>query len=133
MKNGIPVSKRKEGCDSLIEWRKTGSMMHGKFILDRQTALRTLFLIVVDLIVIELSSFMALFIRFDFTMNAEMVRYLAIYRNHQILVMAITIIIFAFCHMYSSMWTYASIREMVNILVASLLYMLVVTTVYTFL
>ena len=108
-------------------------MMHGKFILDRQTALRTLFLIVVDLIVIELSSFMALFIRFDFTMNAEMVRYLAIYRNHQILVMAITIIIFAFCHMYSSMWTYASIREMINILVASLLYMLVVTTVYTFL
>ena len=101
--------------------------------LDRLSVIRVLLLVIYDLAAIEVASFMALFIRFDFTMNDEMVRYLAIYRQHQILVMGITIIIFAACHLYTSIWSYASIREMMNIMLASILYMLLVTAVYDFL
>lgn len=101
--------------------------------LDRLSVIRVLLLVIYDLAAIEVASFMALFIRFDFTMNDEMVRYLAIYRQHQILVMGITIIIFAACRLYTSIWSYASIREMMNIMLASILYMLLVTAVYDFL
>ncbi len=100
---------------------------------DRKNAIRILLLVIYDLITIELASFMALFIRFDFKMSWEMEFYLATYREHRLLIMAFTIIIFAFCHLYTSIWSFASIREMVNIMLASLLYMLFVIAVFTFL
>lgn len=100
---------------------------------DREYVVRALLLMVYDLIAIELASFMALFIRFDFRMSEEMVYYLGVYRQHQFLVMLLTLVIFAACHLYTSLWSYASIRELGSILIAALIYMLLVTAVFSFL
>jgi FlaA1/EpsC-like NDP-sugar epimerase len=90
-------------------------------------------LVIYDLIAIWLSSFFALFIRFDFRIRDEMLYYFSIFRRHQLLIMTCAIIIFAACHLYTSLWSHASIREMVNIGIASLLYMLLVTAAITLL
>ena len=101
--------------------------------IDRQYIIRAVLLIIYDIAAIECASFMALFIRFDFTMNDEMIKYFAVYRSHQLLIIVFTLVIFAACHLYTSLWSYASIREMVNIMLASILYMMLVTAVFTFL
>lgn len=95
------------------------------------TLVKVASLIIYDLFAIELASFLAFFIRFEFKMTTEMVKYYSTYADHRMLIMTATILIFAFCHLYSSMWTYASIREMLNIVLATILYMLLVTFVFS--
>lgn len=102
----------------------------GKEIYDLRTIIRTAILVLYDMIAVELTSFVALFIRFDFRMGDEMVYYFGVFRSHQLMVLAGALIIFATCHLYSSIWKYASIREMMNIVLASLIYVLFVTTVF---
>lgn len=99
---------------------------------EAETAIKVALLIIYDLLAIELASFMALFIRFDFRISGEMVKYYSCYGGHRFAIMALSIAIFTGFHLYTSMWTYAGIREMLNIMAASLIYMLMVTAVFTF-
>ena len=100
--------------------------------LDRQSLFRAIFLIIYDLAAIELASFLALFIRFDFTMNETMMQYFDFYHEQRPLIMILTIIIFTACHLYTSIWSYASIREMLSILLASIIYTMMIATIFTF-
>lgn len=97
---------------------------------DLWSAGRTILLMIYDVISIELASFAALFIRFDFRIGEEMMFYLGVFRSHQLMVIVGGLVIFAICHLYSSIWKYASIREMLNIVMASIIYMLYVMAVY---
>lgn len=104
-----------------------------KHFFDKDSVIKNAILLVMDLVAIEVSSFMALFIRFDFTMNSEMPMYWEMFNDHLALVMVLAILIFTICHMYSSIWSYASIREMINVFAACVLYTLMITFVYVFL
>lgn len=87
----------------------------GKLVNSKAYKLRVLILVLFDIIVIQLSAFFGLYIRYDFKFGDMDPKFL-----HSVLVFApvntlITIIIFLFFRLYSSIWKYASVDEMLNI------------------
>lgn len=87
----------------------------GKLLLKRGA------LMVYDLCAICLASFGALFIRFEFQVSTLLLEYLNIIMKYAVPIILITIIIFIACHLYSSIWDYASMREMMYIIIACVL------------
>lgn len=102
-------------------------------INDRNLMSKIAFLVIYDLISINIASFFALVLRFDFRVNDNVLYYFGIYKEHSLLIMAFSLIIFSCLHLYTSLWHYASIREMVNIGLASVSYMLLTMAVFVFL
>ena len=119
----------------MMTFKKAGMNMinRSKLNFDKASLIKTCLLIVCDLAAIETSSFLALFIRFDFSTSEPMGTYWQMFKGHQLVVMALAIVIFAGCHMYSSLWSYVGIRDMLNVLVATILYTLMVTFIFAFL
>ena len=114
--------------------KKAGMIMdiNSKLNFDKASLIKTCLLIICDLVAIEVASFLALFIRFDFSLDEPMGSYWEMFKGHQFIVMVLGIAIFAVCHMYSSLWSYVGIRDMLNVLVATVLYTLMVTTIFAF-
>jgi FlaA1/EpsC-like NDP-sugar epimerase len=81
---------------------------------------RSLLLLIYDAMAIMVSMFMALFVRFEFSINERFLFYWPNILAYTPVIIIVSLLIFAMCSLYSSIWTYASIREMVNITVASL-------------
>lgn len=89
-----------------------------KFMKDRRLFLRRLFLIVLDVILINVASFSALFIRFDFRLGQIPTHYADAVLSYTIINTVTSIIIFALFRLYNSLWKYAGIDELVNIIFA---------------
>lgn len=81
---------------------------------------RSLLLLIYDAMAILVSMFMALFVRFEFSINERFLFYWPNILAYTPVIIIVSLLIFAICNLYSSIWIYASIREMVNITVASL-------------
>ncbi len=79
---------------------------------------RIVLLVVMDIIMIQLSSFMGLYLRFDFSFRTIPIRYLENIYRYMLYNIVITLLIFAICRLYKSVWHFASATEMVNIVVA---------------
>ena len=92
-----------------------------ELIKDTQYRIRAFLLLVLDIIAIIASSFIALSIRFEFHFNAISSQYVeSLYRYLPINIVC-TIIIFCLLRMYTSLWKYASVRELSNVVIASIL------------
>lgn len=92
-----------------------------KFISDRKLFIRRLFLIVLDVLLINISAFSALLVRFDFSLG-QIPTYFADAVLSYILINTITtILIFAVFRLYNSLWKYAGIDELVNIIFACII------------
>lgn len=80
--------------------------------------LRVILLMLLDVVVIQLSSFMALYIRYDFKFNDIDTTFL----NHVVKFAPINTLlvigIFFIFKLYSSIWEYASVNEMIKIVLA---------------
>lgn len=81
---------------------------------------KILFFILLDILSIHLASFMALFVRFDFSFMEIPVIYLENILKYSIINTIITIIIFIVARLYKSVWRYASINELAKIIVAGI-------------
>lgn len=83
-----------------------------------QWRLRAVVLLLVDILCILLTDFLALWMRFEFRISDDLMGcFERLYRYVPIQVV-LTILIFGFLHMYSSLWKYASINEFLNVIVA---------------
>ena len=89
-------------------------------------------LLLYDLGAICLAAFAALFIRFEFQFSTVLTEYLDKLLKFAVPILIITILIFICCHLYSSIWNYASMREMMYIVVASILATTVQILLFTF-
>ena len=85
-----------------------------------QKRVRIIALIVLDIIALALCSFLALALRFDFHDIPQ--RYVDNLFNYIIIDVIIMVTIFSFFKVYKSMWTYASITELINIMIACTIY-----------
>lgn len=85
-------------------------------------SLRQLFLIVFDALAINLSFLLAFLVRFDGDIAnfSDAVKYAYIYLNMFIFITLVKIIIFFIFKMYSSLWRYASVEEMMQVVLATL-------------
>ncbi len=85
-----------------------------------QKRVRIIALIVLDIIALALCSFLALALRFDFHDIPQ--KYIDNSFNYIIIDVIIMVTIFSFFKVYKSMWTYASITELINIMIACTIY-----------
>ena len=79
---------------------------------------RRSFLILLDILIINFASFGALVIRFDFHISQISGLYTEMVLQYAPLNTVLTILIFVLFHLYSSLWEYASVNEMTNIIYA---------------
>ncbi len=86
--------------------------------LDKKLLTRRAFLILLDILLINLASFSALLMRFDFSIAKVDGRYYEALLDYMWLYTFITIGIFFVFRLYHSLWKYASIEEMTNIIYA---------------
>lgn len=81
---------------------------------DSKWQIRMLLLVMLDIIVVNVSSFLALWVRFEFEFSAIDRQFLeSIYRFAPIN-MVCTVLIFYVFRLYKSLWKYASVNELVN-------------------
>lgn len=86
-----------------------------------QLLVRRVFLICYDIVAVYMAAILALLIRFELKFSGEMLRYWGVINPYMLLIIPVSLLIFAICHMYSSLWSYAGANEMVNIVVACVL------------
>ena len=74
-----------------------------------------------DVLAIYMAAILALLIRFELKFSGEMLRYWGVINPYMLMIIPVSLLIFAICHMYSSLWSYAGANEMVNIVIACVL------------
>jgi len=74
-----------------------------------------LMLVAADIILLNISVILALFVRFEGSLNEQFLQYIQVYRDNFVLITVIKILIFYYFKLYSSVWKYASINEMYKI------------------
>ncbi len=87
----------------------------------KQLFVRRVFLVLLDIICIGASGFIALFVRFDFHYSSMEGPYLDKYLTYLPIHIVLTLVVFILFHMYKSLWEFASINEMVRIILACVL------------
>ena len=92
-----------------------------KLIRENKLLFRRTFLIILDALIINVCAFMAILIRFDFSFNSIPIHYLDAILEYVPWNTVITILIFYCCRLYHSLWKYASIDEVTNVLIGCIL------------
>ncbi len=92
-----------------------------KFIRDRRLFIRKIFLIVLDVILINVAAFSALFVRFELSLEQIPTNYADAVLSYAIVNTVTTIVMFSLFRLYKSLWKYAGIDELVNIIFSSAL------------
>lgn len=85
---------------------------------DRKLLIRRAFLVLLDILLINFAAFCAIAIRFDFRITKIELRYSEVIAEYAPLYTLITLLIFFIFRLYHSLWKYASIEEMTNIIYA---------------
>lgn len=84
-------------------------------------AVRVTLLVFYDMLSVCLSEFLALWTRFEFNINNITPEFAEHALKYTVINVLITVLIFVFLKLYSSLWQYASVQEMLNVLIACLL------------
>ena len=79
---------------------------------------RALLMCVADIMTIMASYFLALLLRYDFTYSAIEERFVVGFRHIILPWCAVTIVVFYLCHLYHSIWSLASTKELLSIMKA---------------
>ena len=88
-------------------------------IRDTRLLIRQLFLVVLDILIINVSSFMALWIRFDFSIGNIEPKYISELLQYIPINTVITLGIFWLFRLYHSLWKFASVDELMNVIFAT--------------
>ncbi|ROR31402.1 FlaA1/EpsC-like NDP-sugar epimerase [Mobilisporobacter senegalensis] len=86
--------------------------------MDKKLIVRRSFLILLDILVMNFASLCAIVTRFDFRIAGVPLEYSEAVIRYAPLYTAITIVIFFIFRLYHSLWRYASIEEMTNVIYA---------------
>jgi FlaA1/EpsC-like NDP-sugar epimerase len=93
--------------------------MSKKFhILDRKLVTRRVFLIAYDALAVAASAFLALFLRANLVFGDIEPKFLTTVKETVLITMALTVAVFWFFRLYHSLWEFASVNEMQNLVVA---------------
>lgn len=91
------------------------------FINDKKLFIHRLFLLIMDIILINIAAFSALLSRFDFKLSEVPLYYTEAVLSYALINTTTAIIIFALFRLYNSLWKYAGIDEFINLLFACLI------------
>lgn len=91
------------------------------FRQNKSKYLRICLLVIYDILAVCLAEFLSVWTRFEFSFSEQMVNYLKVAGKYLVINLVITFVIFTFMHLYSSLWQYASVQELLNVFIACLL------------
>lgn len=94
--------------ESFMKWRK-GRIMSSKVFL----------LVLLDILTVQIASFLGLFIRYEFSFNSIPVTDMEQVLHYTIPNTIMTLIVFAIARMYRGVWRHASSSELVNIILGN--------------
>ena len=80
--------------------------------------LNILLMVIMDILLIQCAAVLPLFIRFDFSFMDIGTNYLEYVKEYMFINTIITLCVFAYFKFYSTLWQYAALGEMVNIIIA---------------
>ncbi len=80
--------------------------------------LNILLMIIMDILLIQCAAVLPLFIRFDFSFMDIGTDYLRYVKEYMITNTVITLCVFTYFKFYSTLWQYAALGEMINIIIA---------------
>ncbi|MCM1283994.1 MAG: polysaccharide biosynthesis protein [Roseburia sp.] len=80
--------------------------------------IRVTLLIIYDILAVCLAEFLALWTRFEFSFQKVDVKYVETAVHYTLINVLATVIIFCVMKLYSSLWKYASVQEMLNVVIA---------------
>ena len=81
---------------------------------------RIALLVCLDILLVNLSAFLALFIRYEFDINAlQTSGFLSVYAHWAILTTVVTLFLFTLMRLYNSLWGFAGADELLHIFVAT--------------
>ncbi|MCM1106313.1 MAG: polysaccharide biosynthesis protein [Blautia sp.] len=80
--------------------------------------IRVTLLIIYDILAVCLAEFLALWTRFEFSFQKVDVKYAGTASKYVLINILATVIIFFVMKLYSSLWKYASVQEMLNVVIA---------------
>lgn len=83
--------------------------------------IRRAVLLIYDVCAVIAAGYLSLFVRFDLIFSAIPVEYEMVVRQSLPMAIIITIVVFALFRLYSSLWTYAGMTEILNITAAALI------------
>lgn len=83
--------------------------------------LRIILLLIYDICAVCVAEFLALWTRFEFSIAQIEPQYAKTALRYTLINIVVTLVIFAFFKLYSSLWQYASVQEMLNVVLACLL------------
>lgn len=83
-----------------------------------QKRIRTLYLIITDIVLVNLAFYLSYYLRFDTKVPTEFIN---VYLDNIIVLTTIKIVIFAYFKLYRSLWQYASIDELMQIVMGSII------------
>ena len=89
--------------------------------LDSKKGVRVGVLLFYEIVVIFLAEMLALLTRFEFSYKNIDVQYVEGAYRYTVVNIILTVIIFAIAKLYSSLWRYASVQELFNVIVACFL------------
>lgn len=84
-------------------------------------SIRIILLVIYDICAICIAEFLALWTRFEFSFDKIEEPYLNAAIRYTLINIIATVVIFAMFKLYSSLWRYASVQEMLNVVVACVL------------
>ena len=99
-------------------------MLQGKTQIRQDSAkyIRIAVLVIYDMIAAFMAEVLSIWTRFDFSLKSEEgMPYLNTAMHYLWLNLAITLVVFAIMHLYNSLWQYASVQELLNVVIACLL------------
>ncbi|MFA5523146.1 MAG: nucleoside-diphosphate sugar epimerase/dehydratase [Tissierellales bacterium] len=82
-----------------------------------QKKARVFFLVILDIVLINLAYYLALYLRFDGKIDLN---YLKVYLDNALIITFLKIVVFYYFKLYRSLWRYASVDELLNVVVASI-------------
>lgn len=97
--------------------------------IDMQKGVRMGLLLFCDLVAVMLSATLSLLVRFDFSFHGIENNYLHSAMSAMPVTIGMMLIVFSFMHLYTSLWDYASVRELFNVIVSCFVVTLLQTIV----
>lgn len=82
-----------------------------------QKKIRKLYLIILDIVLINIAFYIALYLRFEGVIEEQ---YLQVYLQNAIAITIIKVIVLDYFKLYKSLWEYASIEELAKIVIAAI-------------
>lgn len=89
-----------------------------QFITDKKLFIRRLFLVILDVLLINISAFAALYFRFELRLSQIPTNFAEAVLSYAVINTVVTILLFSLFRLYKSLWRYAGIDELVNIIFA---------------